>query len=121
MHMPLGPLLHDLSLLYFALAFGTDGKLEREERAAMRDQLRAWAPGSDPSLFDHVLREAALSYENGLSDPQIDALLDRLRTALDAPGRDQVLADLSRLAAADDRVHDAEKALIERVKRAWAE
>lgn len=118
--MSLAPLLHDLALLYLALTLGTDGKLDREERAAMRDQLRAWAPGSDPSLFDHVLREAALSYENGIAERQFEALLGRLRTALDADGRAQVLTDLRRLAVADDTVHQAEKALIERVREAWA-
>lgn len=118
--MSLAPLLHDLALLYLALTLGTDGKLDRAERAAMRDQLRAWAPGSDPSLFDHVLREAALSYENGIEERQFEALLRRLRAALDAEGRAQVLADLNRLAIADDTVVEAERDLIVRVRQAWA-
>lgn len=118
--MPLAPLLHDLALLYLALTLGADGTLDREERAAMREQLRAWAPGTDPSRFDHILREAALSYENGLGEQRLGALLSRLHDALDEAGRAQVLADLRRLAVADAAVHRAEVALIERVEAAWA-
>lgn len=118
--MSLAPLLHDLALLYLALALGADGELDREERAAMRDQLRSWAPGTDPVLLDHVLREAALSYENGIEERRLDALLARLRTTLDAEGRAQVLVDLGHLAVADATVHEAETALIERVRQAWA-
>ena len=117
--MPLAPLLHDLALLYLVLTLGADGTLDREERAAMREQLRAWAPGTDPSRFDHILREAALTYENGMGEQKLTALLERLRDALDAPGRAQVLSDLRRLAVADDAVHRAEIALIQRVEEAW--
>lgn len=118
--MPLTLLLHDLALLYLALAHGADGKLDASEQASMRDQLRAWAPGTDPALCDHALREAGLSYGNGVSAQRLDDLLQRLHTALDADGRARVLADLVELSEADDRVESGETALIEKVATAWA-
>lgn len=118
--MPLTTLLHDLALLYLALALGADGHLDSEEQAAMRSQLRAWAPGTDPALCDHALREATLSYGNGMAADRLEALLDRLRSQLDTAGRDRVLADLSKLAAADAKVEATESAFIERVEQAWA-
>lgn len=105
----LSPLLRDLALLYLALALGTDSELDHEEWATMREQVQAWAPGADPALCDHALREAVLSYGNGLDAER-----------LDAEGRALVLADLRALAASDTVVQDAEVAFIERIERAWA-
>jgi uncharacterized tellurite resistance protein B-like protein len=118
--MPLTLLLHDLALLYLALAHGADGELDTAEQASMRDQLRAWAPGADPALCDHALREAGLSYGNGVGTQRFDDLLSRLHDALDADGRARVLADLMELAQADDVVEPGETALIDRVAAAWA-
>ena len=118
--MPLTPLLHDLALLYLALALGTDGQLTHEEQTAMRDQLRAWAPGTDPALCDHALREAVLSYGDGISVERLDALVEGLRSELDAKGRDRVLADLRAVAASDAVVQTSEVVFIDRVERAWA-
>lgn len=118
--MALNPLLHDLALLYRALAYGVDEHLTSEEQEAMRDQLRAWAPGMDPTRLDHVLREAELTYANGLSDEQFDALLARLREQLDVEARQRVLRDLRALAAADHEVLHAEVRFIDRVEAAWA-
>ena len=118
--MPLTLLLHDLALLYLALAHGADGELDHAEQASMRDQLRAWAPGADPALCDHALREAGLSYGNGVDAQRLQDLLDRLHAALDADGRARVLADLTELAQADNVVAPGESALIDRVAAAWA-
>lgn len=118
--MSLTPLLHDLALLYLALTLGADGQLDHEEQAAMRDQLRAWAPGADPALCDHALREASLSYGNGIGTERLDALLKDLQSTLDAQGRARVLADLRALAASDAVVQAPEVAFIDRVERAWA-
>ncbi|MEP0548835.1 MAG: TerB family tellurite resistance protein [Rhodothermales bacterium] len=118
--MPLTLLLHDLALLYLALAHGADGELDTAEQASMRDQLRAWAPGTDPALCDHALREAGLSYGNGVGKEKMDDLLQRLHDGLDPDGRARVLADLMELARADDVVEPGETALIDRVAAAWA-
>lgn len=118
--MPLTPLLHDLALLYLALALGTDGELSREELAAIMDQLQSWAPGADPALCEHALREAVLSYGNGVDAERIDALVDGLRSGLGAEGRARVLADLRTLALSDAVVRTQETAFIDRVERAWA-
>jgi hypothetical protein len=118
--VPLAPLLHDLGLLALTLAHGADGTLDRAELAAIWEQLEAWVPGENPALVENALREATLSYANGLNDEQLDALLARLREALDHPERARVLADLRVLAAADAEVRSSEVALVERVEAAWS-
>ena len=117
--MPLAPLLHDLALLALTLAHGADGTLDRVERATIWRQLVAWVPGENPALVENALREATLSYANGLNDQQFGVLLDRLRGALDQAERARVLADLRALAAVDEEVHPSEVALIVRVESAW--
>jgi uncharacterized tellurite resistance protein B-like protein len=103
------------------MAHGADGTLDRAERAVIWRQLEAWVPGENPALVENVLREAALSYANGLDGERLAALLGRLREALDPADRTRVLADLRTLAAADAEVHASEVALVERVAAAWAE
>lgn len=120
MLLSLTPLLHDLALLYLALTLGADGELAHEERAAMRDQLRAWTPGADPALCDHAIREAVLSYGNGVDAERLDALVRGLGSRLDAEGRARVLADLRTLAASDAVVTATEVGFIERIERAWS-
>jgi uncharacterized tellurite resistance protein B-like protein len=117
--MPLAPLVSDLGLLYLALAYGADRRLEEVELKAMRDQLETWAPGMDPARLDHILNEVMLTYLNGLDDTRLDALLARLREGLDAAARQRVLSDLRTLASVDDEVHSEEVAFIRRVEEAW--
>lgn len=119
--MPVTPLLHDLAVLYLALTHGTDSHLSDSEREAMRSQLHSWAPGMDPMRIDHVLREAELSYANGLAEERFAALLSRLHEGLDSEARERVLADLRTLAAADNQVLSDEKNFISRVETAWAD
>lgn len=119
--MPLTPLLHDLALLFLALTHGTDGQLDGAEQNAMRDQLMAWAPGMDPNRIEHVLREATLSYANGLGTERLNGLLTRLQENLDYEARQRVLADLRTLAHADDEVLREEVRFIDRVEAAWTE
>lgn len=117
--MPLSPLLHDLALLALRLAHGADGDLDRSEIATIWQQLEAWVPGENPALVENALREATLSYDNGLSDERLAELLGRLREALAPEERARVLDDLRALAAADAEIKAAELALVERVQAAW--
>jgi uncharacterized tellurite resistance protein B-like protein len=119
--MPFAPLVSDLGLLYLALAYGADKRLDEAELKAMREQLETWAPGMDPARLDHILNEVMLTYLNGLDDARLDALLARLRAGLDAAARQRVLSDLRTLASADEEVHSEEVAFIRRVETAWME
>lgn len=112
---PMGPLLLDLAVLYRALSFGADGDLDPAEAEAMRDLLRAWAPGEDPARVDHVVREAALTDVGILA---LGPVLERIGAGLDGPARARVVADLRRLAAADGRVTGGERDLLALVERA---
>lgn len=94
-------LLLDLAILYRALAWGADAELAPAEVAAMRDALGGWAPGADPALVDHVIREAALANADALA---VRTAIGRIGDRLDAAARAQVLSDLRRIATADEQV-----------------
>jgi uncharacterized tellurite resistance protein B-like protein len=113
--MPWALLLHDLALLGLTVAHGADGEVHRDELRAMWAELEAWAPGRDPALVKNVLREAALSYANGLDDERLGAMLGRLRAGLGEEERARVVAGLRAIAAADGVVRPAEEALVAHV------
>ena len=111
----MAPLLFDLAVLYRALAYGTDGDLDVREADAMRVALEAWAPGQDPAVVAHALREAQLV------DPGIVGLgvvLERVARQLDAPSRARVVSDLRRVSEADGRVTGNERDLVGLVEQA---
>lgn len=113
-------LLHDLALLGFAVAHGTDGDVQRSELASLWAHLETWAPGENPALIEHALREAALTYSNGLSVERLDEVVERLRDVLGEEERARVVAGLQEIAEADDAVHPAEEALVARVVAAFS-
>lgn len=114
-------ILHDLAVLYLALAHGADRDLDPAELVAVSDQLRAWAPGEDPAVVSHVLREAKLTYANGIAPENLDELVVRLGEKLDAPARERVLGDLREIARADQQVNAGEVNLIEHVAASWGQ
>lgn len=115
LHVPMAhPPLFDLAVLYRALAFGADRDLDPAEVGAMREALRAWAPGEDPARVDHALREAALVE---VGPGAVGEVAARVGAGLDGPGRARVLADLRRVAGADGRVTAGERDLLALVER----
>lgn len=111
--------LHDLAVLYLALAHGADHDLDPAELVAVADQLRAWAPGEDPARVEHVLREARLTYANGIGEERLEELIASLGDVLDTPARGRVIEDLRAIARADAHVSRGEERLIEHVAAAW--
>lgn len=111
--------VHDLAVLYLALTHGTDQRLEQEEQRALARVLRHWLPDRDPALIDHMIREATLSYMNGLDAPGLEALVDTLARALTMEMRRSVLDDLMALAAADHEVRPEEQAFVAQLAKAW--
>ncbi len=88
---------------------------EGKEAYAMRVALEAWAPGQDPAVVAHALREAQLV------DPDIVGLgvvLERVARQLDASSRARVVSDLRRVSEADGRVTRNERDLVGLVERA---
>ena len=113
--------LHDLALLYFALAAGADGRLDRVEVDEVRERLRTWAPERSPAAGDHALREATLSFANGLSPEALETLATRLKGSLEPWRRERVLADLRAVAHVDDVLEAGERAFIARIEALWSE
>lgn len=113
-------LLHDLTLLFFRLAHGADQELTLEERAVITQRLRQWLPDQNPALIEHVIRDAALTYLEGMDEAAFEDLINRLGTRLDEPMREVVLNDLSEIAQADGVLQISEKEVLDQIQEAWA-
>ncbi len=112
-------LLHDLALLYLALAHGADEHLDPAETRAISVALRQWRPDKDPALIDHVIRDATFSYLNRAHTNKVHEAIETIRTSISEALRMEILHDLARVARADGRVVQAEGGFIQDVAAAW--
>jgi uncharacterized tellurite resistance protein B-like protein len=109
--------LHDLALLYLALAHGTDEELHPHETKTIAARLRSWQPDKDPALIDHVIREATLTYLDGTSEERLWEAVAVLKKTLPLEIRTRILHDLSEIARADGAFIRAEHLFIEQIAR----
>ncbi len=111
--------LHDLALLYLALAHETDNALGPGEEKAISELLRQWQPDKDPKLIDHVIRDAVFSYINREHTDRVPAAVATLGGALPPETLVEVLHDLKKVAQADGHFAHEEGAFIRRIAAAW--
>ncbi|HET6568913.1 MAG TPA: TerB family tellurite resistance protein [Rhodothermales bacterium] len=112
-------LTHNLALLYLSLAHGVDENLSYEERESMVVKLRRWLPDKDPAYIGHVIREAMLTYFEGIRQEQLTEIAETLGSALSRDRLATVLDDLRDIASADDTITEAEERFIARVAAVW--
>lgn len=113
-------LLHDLAYLYVALALGADEDLSEHEVQQIRQSIAAGplAP-ADPERVAMVLQETLGFYTRHADPSTREAVTERLRDALTAEQRTDVLARLIALANVDDRFLDAEEDLLNGLAMTW--
>lgn len=112
-------LTHNLALLYLGLAHGVDENLSYEERESMIVKLRRWLPDKDPAYIGHVIREAMLTYFEGVRQDQLTKIAETLRTTLSKDRLATVLDDLRDIASADEAITEAEERFIARIASLW--
>lgn len=112
-------LLHDLALLYLALAHGTDEELHPHETRTIAARLRSWQPDKDPALIDHVIREATLTYLDGTSEERLRDAIAVLKKTLPQDVRSRILHDLSEIARADGAFLREEHLFIQQIAQEW--
>ncbi len=110
-------LLHDIGMLYVALAHGADGDLSAKEAEAMAVRLHAWQPKWPVKDVNRVLREVLQIYGGGevVVRKSVAAVSRKLPPAL----RILLLEDLMVIADADGKTTEHERAIIWNLSRAW--
>ena len=111
--------LHDLAIVYIALAHQSDDDLDHNELDAIARKVAEWLPAAIPDDVGAIVAEALRSYaEDRERSIMRDAVL-RLKASVPAHQRAAIVADLEYIARADDVVLVEEKAIIAELARAW--
>ncbi|NNE46258.1 MAG: TerB family tellurite resistance protein [Rhodothermales bacterium] len=111
--------VHDLALVYLALAYGTDSQLSASEMDTIVQLLHGWR--SDLELDD--VRELAMESLAIFLDPdasdEVVVAIDRLHDSLEPDERRRALEDVVRIARADGVLLGRERTFISHLAGAW--
>ncbi len=111
--------LHDVALLYLALAHGADLEIDPSEQETMVDRLKEWYPEVGPSRAQRILHEVMLTYLGGHSRQMVDAAMASIKASMPKKDRIAVLNDLADLAIADGALVPGEVSFIRDLARYW--
>ncbi len=111
--------LHDVALLYLALAHGTDMDIDPSEPVTMVERLAAWYPEEGTMRAQRVMQEVMLTYLGGHSRQMVEAAMGSIKAALRVEERIAILNDLADLATADGTLVPGEVSFIQQLARFW--
>lgn len=115
--LPGWSLLHDIGLLFVALAHGGDEELTADESAVMLKRLRAWQPDrSEEAVYD-VLREALGQYSR--DEAALRRAIESIGKNVPTVQRLLLLEDLMCIADADGATTLHEKEMIRNLAHGW--
>lgn len=122
--MPVDPsnwsTLHDLGLIYLALAHGADADLVQPEKREMALKLHEWnVDVDDGPAVDEVMHEVMLTYMSDKSDHMIESAVLSVAQSMPKPLRIAILNDLADMASADGQVIASEVTFIQHLAQAW--
>lgn len=113
-----GP-LHDLALIYLALAHGTDLEIDGSEQEKMVEQLKAWNADATSAQPERILDEVMLTYMSDHSREMVEASMVALKESMGRNERVAILNDLADLASADGMLVPGEIAFIQQLAAFW--
>jgi len=111
--------LHEMALLYVALAHGTDHELADAEIRTGIALLRTWAPKYPQNIAEKTFQEVLLSYIGQERDQLIQLAAEGLRQSLPAAAQVGILNDLTDLAHADGKLLPLEVSFIQQLAGYW--
>ncbi len=111
--------IHHLALVYVALAHQSDKILSDVELDAIRKKISEWLPNALPADVHEVVEHALKIYARGPEDEVTARAIDVVQKSVPMHQRSALLADLIFVAMADNVILVEERAIIERLARAW--
>ena len=113
--------LHDLALVFVALAYGSDQHIHDDELARVVETLVRWDDQVEPRRAQEAVVEAvALFYDDeGEADDLLLDALRRLYETLTQEAREAALEDAMSIAESDGRLLHSEIAFIDTLAEAW--
>ena len=111
--------LHDMALVFLALAFSTDSSLSDSEVDSISGALRSWKPeASDREIHEIVLEAASLFFESE-AEKEVVQSVQSLGVSLSTEQKQQVLEDAMRVAEADGVLLNSEQNVLSVLAAAW--
>ncbi|NND72772.1 MAG: hypothetical protein HKN43_14440 [Rhodothermales bacterium] len=111
--------LHDLAMVFLALAYGTDKVLSDEELDTIVDVLRDWRGDLEVKVVQEVVVETlAVFLEGSPNDEVVDSIIS-LSKSLSREERIRAIEDAVRIAKADGIVLGSEQTLISSLATTW--
>lgn len=112
-------MLHDVALLYLALAHGTDMDIDPSEQVTMVERLKTWDPDAGAWRLRQILQEVMFAYLGEHSRHMVDAAMASIKASMSKDERVGVLNDLADLAVADGTLVPGEVAFIREIASFW--
>lgn len=114
-------LLHDLAVLYLAMAENVEGDLSYAEREAVTDNLARHHEDLDRAEVQNIVLEVLTEYPDGEAVRRAArAVVHTLSDQLSEGQKRAILQDLARIARADGVVLATERGLLATVAESWA-
>ena len=111
---------HDLSLIFIALAYGTDHDLSGHEQQVIVDVLGQWQGQFPEESPEEIVVETLLVYtESEEVAPEVIASMKSLKEHLSHDEREQALGQVVRIAEADGVLLNSERSLISSLADVW--
>ena len=111
--------LHDLALVYIAMAHQSDDDLSQAELNAIARKLAEWLPAAIPGDVNAIVGGALRTYAEGDVRTLVRDAVARLKVSVPPHQRTAIFSDLDYIARADDVVLVEEMAIIAELASAW--
>jgi len=111
--------VHDLALIFIALAYGSDQDLDEDELATITDVLQHWRENFPVDEVQDVVMEAVAIFMGDEADLEVQRSMEALKHELSSEDREQALEDVIRIAEADGVLLSSELDLIHRLAESW--
>jgi len=111
--------VHDMALVFLALAYSTDASLSDSEVDSISAALKTWKPDTkEHDIHEIVLEAASIFFE---SDPEKEVVqsVESLGLALSTEQKQQLLEDAMRVAEADGVLLNSELNILSILAAAW--
>ncbi len=111
--------VHDLALIFIALAYGTDQDLHEDELATITDVLQHWRDHFPADEVQDVVMEAVTIYLGDDADLEVHRSTNALKQQLSPSDLQRALEDAVRIAEADGVLLHSEMEVIHKLAEAW--
>lgn len=111
--------LHDMALVFLALAYSTDTSLSDAEVDSISNSLKSWRPNASDQEINEIVLEAASVFFEVDAEREIVQSAISLGSALSIEQRQQVLEDVLRVAEADGVLLNSDLNVLSVLASAW--